>query len=189
MHFQWSTCKAIAMVSLQPRGKETVWPWLLIWFGQRPHVSGQTNKLAPDGYYQGKLKIRIQQKEISFTASPFLNFRGLNLEFTFVFKDKANIAKINSTFNKTGGVDFMPAFIKSTTGPRVSRLISQSIKNDFRKFLQEISCKGKINFLNKIAKKKKPDYPFLMSPRNNRYLNFSTTLWLDFLLPGPKSCF
>ena len=54
----------------------------------------------------------------------------------------------------------MPAFIKSTTGPRVSRLSSQSIKNDFRKFLQEISCKGKINFLNKIAKKKKPDYPF-----------------------------
>ena len=45
----------------------------------------------------------------------------------------------------------MPAFIKSTTGPRVSRLISQSIKNDFRKFLQEISRKGKFHFLNKIT--------------------------------------
>ena len=150
------------MVSLQPRGKETVWPRLLVWFGQRPHVSGQTNKLAADGHYQGKLKIRVLQKEIGFTPLPFLNFRGLNLEFTyFCFKDKANIAKINSTFNKTGGVDFMPAFIKSTTGPRVSRLISQSITNNFRKLLHWISCKEGCHFLNEIAKKERARLPFL----------------------------
>ena len=59
----------------------------------------------------------------------------------------------------------MPAFIKSTTGPRVSRLNSQSITNDFRKFLpflQEISRKGRFHFLNKIAnKKEKARLPFL----------------------------